>query len=289
MGWLFFDSRLLDVIELREVLRQICIALGLDSTLLWTLPARCPFTVSGVNFVNNFHASRYLAEGSKALGIQRRSVIAEIDKHLRRSGIRTLRTTLHGISKVSALVALLDGITRNPCRLPHFVQRRVAANPELDHETGNDAEKPNVIVVTILDKVIEAVCSVWRPIPMHFDNKRSGARIEVDLVRRGRHFLKRCGVFECGVACFLPEYQRCGRKHERDGKNSHKFRTVRHALLLFEVIDKYTRRLYGWSMQLSRTRAPRADPRRLDGSFVRNSNPRPSAVAKLFCRPEAVN
>src|SRR5215831_16516744 len=205
MAWLFFDSRLLDVIELREVLGQIRITLSLEASLLWPLPARCPFTVSGVNFVNNFHAFRYLAEGSKALGIQRRSVIAEIDKHLRRSGIRPLLTTLHGISNVSALVALLDRIARNPGWLPHFVQRRVATNPELDHETGNDAEKPNVIVVTILDEVIEAVCSVWGPIPMHFDNKRSGARIEVDLVHRWRHFLKPGRVFECSGASCLPE------------------------------------------------------------------------------------
>src|SRR4030095_3034481 len=204
MGWLFFDSGLLNVIELREILRQICITLGLDSALLWTLPARCPFTVSRVDFVDNLHTSRHLAKGREPLTVES-SVISEINEHLRCSGIGSLRTTLHRISNVAACVLLLDGIARNPGRLPHFVQRRVAINPELDHETGNDAEKPNVIEVTILDEVVEAVCSVWRPIAMHFDNKRSGARIEVDLVRRRRHFLKRCRVFECRVACCLPE------------------------------------------------------------------------------------
>src|SRR5215813_846169 len=204
MGWLFFDSGLLDVIELREILRQICITLGLNSALIWTLSARRSFTVCRVDFLDNFHASGYLAEGGETLGIKS-SVIAEVDKHLRSSSIGPLRATLHGISKVSALVALLDRITRNPGWLPHFVQRRVAVNAELDHETGNDAEKPNVIVVTILDQVVEAVCSVWGPIPMHVDNKGSGARIEVDLVHRGCHFLKLGRVFECSGACCLPE------------------------------------------------------------------------------------
>src|SRR5262245_52500157 len=64
------DDRGLDVIELRERLIQIAVALFGQTLLVGTSTIRCPLPIAVVNLIDDLHAGRHHTEGGKAHGVE---------------------------------------------------------------------------------------------------------------------------------------------------------------------------------------------------------------------------
>jgi hypothetical protein len=72
----------------------------------------------------------------------------------------------------------------------HLGHRRVAVDPELDHEAVDHAEEAGVVEEAGLHEVVEAVGGVGRPVAVHLDDEVPlGARERglEDVRRRRRH------------------------------------------------------------------------------------------------------
>src|SRR5207245_5487170 len=107
---LLLDRRLLDLIELRKIFRQVRVALGLNLPLLRSAAARGTFTVAAVQLLDDVHARCDFAEGWKPLLVERRTVVLVVDEELRRAGIGAAVRKGHD----AAFVALLHRLVRNP-------------------------------------------------------------------------------------------------------------------------------------------------------------------------------
>ena len=70
--------------------------------------------------------------------------------------------------------------------LPLCAHRRIAADPELDHEAVDGAEEARVVEEAGLDEVVEAVGPVGRPVAVDLDDEVALGRRELGLedVRR---------------------------------------------------------------------------------------------------------
>src|SRR5206468_10475383 len=80
----FLDRRLLDEIELRELLVQIAVAFILNRALVRLL------AVLAGDLFDYFHTRDDLTERGEALGIEE-GVVLEVDEDLRRAGVRAAR------------------------------------------------------------------------------------------------------------------------------------------------------------------------------------------------------
>src|SRR6266540_3522365 len=83
---LFLDGCLLDVIEVREVFRQIRVAFRLNAPLFGPLAARCAFTIPAVYLIDDGHPGDDLTKWRETLAVQAR-VVLEIDEYLRGSRV----------------------------------------------------------------------------------------------------------------------------------------------------------------------------------------------------------
>merc|ERR1719424_127763 len=151
-GWRDVEEsrlRVRDISQIREVLRQILIPLGLNFTLVRLL------LVLRVDAVHHLHAiADDLSEGSEAHAIQV-GVVAEVDEHLRCSAVGAGRRE----HQRAPLVANLDGVILDSRLSPLRGDLRGSGNAELCHEAGNDTEEPGVLEQTVLDDLVEALRS----------------------------------------------------------------------------------------------------------------------------------
>src|SRR5580693_3916292 len=83
---LFRDRRLLDVVHIGKLRRQISVAFALDAVLRRSAAARRAFAVIGIERIDHGHAGGDLAERRKALAVER-GVVGEIDEHLGGAGV----------------------------------------------------------------------------------------------------------------------------------------------------------------------------------------------------------
>ena len=91
----------------------------------------------------------------------------------------------------AALVRLRDRVVGDVRLLPLRAHRRIAAEPELDHEAVDGAEEPRVVEEAELDEVVEAVGAVRRPVAVHLDDEGALRRGELRLEDVGRLLLAR--------------------------------------------------------------------------------------------------
>src|SRR6266545_1348408 len=221
---LFLDGCLLDVIEVREVFRQIRVAFRLNAPLFGPLAARCAFTIPAVYLIDDGHPGDDLTKWRETLAVQAR-VVLEIDEYLR--GSRVGRPT-HRVGDKATLVAPLDLIDGNSRVAPSGGDGWIAVDAELHHEIGDHAEEAAVVVEPVLNQVIETIRAVWRPIAVHLDDEGAGARVERHFVRRGCRVLENRRILECRAASLLSRADVDAGQPQRDGKDTHKARTITH-------------------------------------------------------------
>src|ERR1700719_3625070 len=133
---LFRDRRLLDVVHIGKLRRQISVAFALDAVLRRSAAARRAFAVIGIERIDHGHARHDLAERRKALAVER-CVVGEIDEHLGGAGVRAGR----GEGDVAAPVALFYRIVLDARLTPYRRELWIAVDAELHHEAGDDAEE----------------------------------------------------------------------------------------------------------------------------------------------------
>src|SRR5205809_1554325 len=175
---LLLDRRLLDVIHLRKLFSQISVSLRLKTLLRRAVTAWGAFAVTGIKLVHHIHAFRHHAKGCETAAVKV-CIVPEVDENLGGTRIRTIGPALHRKGDVSPLIAFFYRIAWNPGIAQHRIDRRIATDTELHHESCNDAEKSCIVKKPILYEVIEAVCTVGSPIAVHVDFKCAGTRIKV--------------------------------------------------------------------------------------------------------------
>jgi hypothetical protein len=88
------------------------------------------------------------------------AVVDVVDEKLRRARVRSARCKSH----VSALVAHAARlVVHDAVRAPLARDGGVAREPELNHETGHDAEEARVVVEPLVDELAEARAADRRP------------------------------------------------------------------------------------------------------------------------------
>src|ERR1700722_6764021 len=119
-----------DVIEFGEVFVQVRLPHVGDLRLIRR------FAVAAKNFLDDIHASGYLAEGGKTLRIEA-GIFAKTDEQLRGAGIGSGG----GERQEAGVIALSDGIVLDCGLGPGGVYLGIRTKTELDDEAGNDAKE----------------------------------------------------------------------------------------------------------------------------------------------------
>src|ERR1700722_9769279 len=119
-----------DVIEFGEVFVQVRLPHVGDLRLIRR------FAVAAENFLDDIHASGYLAEGGEPLGIET-AVFTEADEQLSGAGVRPGG----GERQEAGVIALSDGIVLDCGLGPGGVDLGIRTKTELDDEAGNDAKE----------------------------------------------------------------------------------------------------------------------------------------------------
>ena len=146
------DRRGFDVIEVRETLFQVGIAFHLDLALVRSGATWRSFAIFPVDLVNHVHARGHFAEGRETLPVEA-GIVAKVDEELRCARVGTGG----GKGNRAAGVAALDRVIGNRGVAPFGGYRRIAVNPELAHETGDHAEKRDVLEKSGANQVVKTV------------------------------------------------------------------------------------------------------------------------------------
>ena len=92
------------------------------------------------------------------------------------------------------VLLLLDRIVVDGGVAPDRRNARVGVDAELHHEAGDHPEETGIVEEAVLDEVIKPVGAKRRPIAMDFDDERTFAGVELDLVGRRRLCGERGGI-----------------------------------------------------------------------------------------------
>src|SRR5690348_3517280 len=172
-----------DSVEFREVLFEIDLSVTLYLTLIWTLP------VFAIELIHDVHAIRDLTERRETHTVQA-GVIHEIDEDLRGAGVGTAS----GKGNRAARVALRDRVVLDVRVLPDARNLRIRVDAELYDEVRHDAEECGAIVEMMLDEIIEAIRSEWRPGARHFHGEIAPGGVKLDEIDLRRFGVERSRI-----------------------------------------------------------------------------------------------
>src|SRR5260370_4597022 len=148
-----YESRPLDVVELREGFFQVRIAFRGDAALLGAEAARRAFAVAAVQTVDDLEAGHEGAERCETLPIELLLVFRQIDEELRRPRVRTGRRNRHRPPPVPLFPRTVGDHRATPRRL----NRRVAVHTGLRDESFHHAQEAAVDVETVLYQIGKTV------------------------------------------------------------------------------------------------------------------------------------
>src|SRR6267143_5080569 len=150
------QRRRLDRIQFGPALVDICLAMLGDLVLVWA--GGVPILV--VEHLDYFHSLRINdAKGRKALPVQA-GIVLHIDEDLSRTRIWHAGFR---VGQIAPLVAPDNGFILDIRFFPGGRNRRVGADAELDHKTGDDTKKAGIVIKVVLDQIVEAVRAEGSP------------------------------------------------------------------------------------------------------------------------------
>jgi hypothetical protein len=141
------------------------------------------FSVATVELFYDVHAFNDLTERSEAgFDVVAGGVVAQVDIDLRGTGVGA------GVGEgdVAASVVLFEGVVGDGVRALLLRDFRGASYAELHPAARNDAEEARVVVVLRANEIVEAVCSVWGPVAVGFDDEAAGRGLKLYTEDGGR-------------------------------------------------------------------------------------------------------
>jgi len=172
------DGSFFDVIEFREVLSQVFIALADYGTLIGTTASWRTIAIARIEFIDYIHSFGDFAESGKTSVVQV-GIVFIVYKKLRRSTIWS--ASLRKRHK-APLIALFGWIVWNIGVSPLGMNQWVPIDSGLSHETGNHPKKPAVIIEPILYQIVKTICAVRGPGMRHFNDDIALAGFEFGFV-----------------------------------------------------------------------------------------------------------
>ena len=131
-------------VEQGEFRREIRLPLLRDPILRWPFAHRGPFTVAGVERIDDLESRDDLPDRGESHPVES-GVVPQIDEELRGARVPAPHRIGHG----PPAIRRHDGIVGDAARKPGGGARRVGGEPPLHHEAGQDAEEAPTIVVGV--------------------------------------------------------------------------------------------------------------------------------------------
>jgi len=156
-----------DIRELGKARGEVIVAVLLEEHLVRPLAARCTFTISTVELVDDVHALSDLPDGREAAAVQKRIVVG-VDEELRRPRVGAARRE----HQRTAFIGDFNGVILEAAAAPLGHDIGVAIDAELADEAGENTEEAAALEEGRLAELLEPRRAQGRPAGMHLGGGR---------------------------------------------------------------------------------------------------------------------